>query len=179
MISPPRQRQLVGQALFIAAALALIVVALLPLRPGAVAWPGPDLLLCLVFAWVLRRPEQVPVLIIAAVMLVADILFLRPIGLGAALTVVATEAARRREHRWREQGFLVEWPRVAILMGLMVVADRVIRTLFLIPPALDPLPPLGQDLLHVIATVAAYPLVAAVLHVLGLRRAAPGEMELV
>lgn len=179
MLSAPRQRQLVGQALFIAAALGLIVVALLPLTPGAVAWPGPDLLACLIFAWLLRRPEQAPVLVIAALTLVADILFLRPIGLGAALMVVATEAARRREHRWRAQGFLVEWLRVAILMGLMVVADRVIQTLFLIPPALAPLPPLGQDLLHLIATIAAYPLVVAVLYALGLRRAAPGEMELV
>ena len=117
-------------------------------------------------------------LVIAALMLVADILFLRPIGLTAALAVVATEAARHREARWRAQGFLVEWLRVAILLGLMVLGVRVVSTLFLIPPALAPLPPLGQDILHLIATVAAYPLVVAVLHILGLRRAAPGEIDL-
>lgn len=179
MLATARQRQLVGQALFIGAALALMVVALMPLRPGAVAWPGPDWLLALIFAWVLRRPEQAPVLVIAALMLVADILFLRPIGLMAALSVIATEAARRREQRWREQGFLVEWLRVAMLLGLMVLADRVIRTVFLIPPTMAPLPPLGQDILHLIATIGAYPVAVAVLHALGLRRAAPGEMELV
>lgn len=177
MIDGPRQRQLIGQSLFVAAGLALIVVALLPLRPGAIAWPGPDWLVALAFAWVLRRPEQVPVLIVAALMLTADILLLRPIGLGAAIAVVATEAARRREPRWRDQGFLVEWLGVATLIVMMVLADRVIRTLFLIPPTLAPLPPLGQDILRLIATIAAYPLVVVVTHVLGLRRAAPGELD--
>ena len=51
-------------------------------------------------------------------------------------------------------------------------------TLFVIPPALAPLPPLGQDILRLIATLAAYPLVVVVLRAFGLRRAAPGEMDL-
>ena len=45
-------------------------------------------------------------------------------------------------------------------------------------PALAPLPPLGQDILRLIATLAAYPLVVVVLRAFGLRRAAPGEMDL-
>lgn len=58
-------------------------------------------------------------------------------------------------------------------MALMVLAERTLRTLFLIPPTLAPLPPLGQDILRLIATVGAYPLVVAVLHPLGLRRPRP------
>lgn len=176
-MSMSRQSRLLGQLLYVLAALALILGALLPLSPGRISWPGPDWLSALTFAWVLRRPDQVPVLILAAVMLAADILLLRPPGLGAALAVVATEAARRQQHRWRAQGFLVEWLRVAILMGLTVLAERVIRTLFLVPPTLAPLPPLGQDVLRLIATIAAYPLVVAALGVLGLRHAAPGALD--
>jgi len=43
-------------------------VRILPLstEPGSV--PGPDVVLCLTFAWVLRRPEYVPALLIAAVL---------------------------------------------------------------------------------------------------------------
>lgn len=176
MLGSSRHRRLVGLTLYLLSALALIVLALLPLAPGRIGWPEPDLLAVLTFAWVLRRPEQVPVLVIATVMLVADILLFRPPGLGAAAAVVATEIARRHQQRWREQGFLVEWLRVAILMVLMVLAERTIRTLFLIPPTLAPLPPLGLDILRLITTVAAYPFAVAVLGVLGLRRAAPGEI---
>ena len=172
-----RQRQLLGQTSYLLAVLALILAALLPLSPGRIAWPGPDLLMAVTLAWVLRRPEQVPVLTVALVMLAADILLFRPLGLGAALAVVATEVARRQQHRWRAQGFLVEWLRVAILMGLMVLAERVIRTLFLVPTTLAPLPPLGPEALRLIATIAAYPFVVAVLAALGLRHAAPGALD--
>ena len=177
MAALSRPRQLLGQTLYVLAALLLVAGALLPLSPGRIAWPGPDLLAALTLAWVLRRPEQVPVLVVAGVMLAADILLFRPLGLGAAIAVVATEVARHHQHRWRAQGFLVEWMRVAILMGMMVLAERVIRTLFLVPATLAPLPPLGQDMLRLIATVGAYPLVVAVLATLGLRRAAPSALD--
>ncbi len=54
---------------------------MLPLAPGRVLWPGPDLSLCLAMVWVLRRPEQVPVLTIGLIFLIEDIMLLRPIGL--------------------------------------------------------------------------------------------------
>lgn len=178
MIDPARSRRLVGQAAYVGIGLTILVVALLPLSPGRVGWPGPDLLVALTLAWVLRRPEQVPVAVIAALALTADVLLMRPIGLGAAIMVAGSEAARLREHRWRAQGFLVEWLRVGVLMGAMVLADRVLRTILAVPQTLAPMPPLGQDLLRLIATVAAYPLVVWVARTLaGLRRAAPGETE--
>jgi len=178
MIILNRRRQLLGQILYVLTSLALIVAALLPLAPGRIGLPGPDLLTALTLAWVARRPEQVPVLSVAVIGLVADILLFRPLGLGAAIAVVASEVPRRREHRWREHGFLVEWLRVAILMVLMVLAERTIRTLFFIPDTLAPLPPLGQDILRLIATVAVYPLVAGLLGALGLHRAVPGRMDI-
>ena len=150
-----RQRQLLGQTSYLLAALTVILAALLPLAPGRIAWPGPDLLTAGTLAWVLRRPEQVPVLTVALVTLAADILLFRPLGLGALIAVVATEVARRQQHRWRAQGFLFEWLRVAILVALMVLAERVIRTLFLVPVTLAPLPPLGSEVLRLIATIAA------------------------
>lgn len=178
MAFAPRQRLLIGQALFVLSGLTLIVAALLPLSPGAPSWPGPDWLTALILVWVLRRPEQAPVMLVAGLALTADILLLRPIGLGAALTVIATESARQREQRWAEQGFLAEWLRVAALLALMMLADRVIRSVFVIPPTLAPMPPLWQDGMRLIATAGAYPVVAAATRLLGLRRAAPGEMDL-
>lgn len=173
MIARATRLRLLGQAAYAGAALLILFLRLLPLAPGRVPWPGPDLILCLTLAWVLRRPEQVPALVIAAVVLAEDLLLTRPIGLWAAIVVAGSEVARGREARWREQPFVVEWLRVAVLMALMMAAARLAMLLVLLP-----VPPLGQVLLHWLASTAAYPLVVlAGAALMGLRRAAPGETE--
>ena len=180
MIEAARRRRLSGQIMFVLLGLAILFVRLLPLTPGAVAWPGPDVLLCLTLAWVLRRPEQVPVLVIAALFMVENMLLQRPLGLWAAIVVLGTEAARPHEGRWREQAFLFEWLRVAVLILGMLMADRLAQAACFIPDDMAPRPPLGQVLLQFIATVSAYPLVVWAARVLvGLRHAAPGETEIV
>src|SRR5690606_8936180 len=115
---------------------------LLPLSPGSITWPGPDLMLAVTLVWVLRRPEQLPVLLIAAVFFIEDMLMMRPPGLWTALVIVATEAARHREHRWRELPFMVEWLRVALLIALIVLANRFTMAVFFVQ-----LPSLGQVIL--------------------------------
>lgn len=166
MIEPARRHRLFGQALFILLFLAVLFWRLLPLAPGRVAWPGADLALCLTMVWILRRPEQLPVLTVAVLFLIADIVLMHPIGLAAAIAVIGTEAARVREARWRQLPFMVEWLRVAMLLALMMLANRFLLGMFFLP-----LPPLGQVLLQYIATVAAYPLVAgAAVWGLGLSR---------
>ncbi|MFT4013632.1 MAG: rod shape-determining protein MreD [Paracoccus sp. (in: a-proteobacteria)] len=168
--APRHPRQLgrhLGQALFAALFLGLLFLRLMPLAPGRMVWPGPDLALCLALAWILRRPDQAPVLLIAALFLIEDIMLWRPPGLWTAIIVIGTEAARKREGHWRELPFVVEWMRVALLVGLMVLMNRFLLSLFLAP-----LPSLGQALMQYLATVATYPLVAGLLRwPLGLRRA--------
>ncbi|UXU74267.1 MULTISPECIES: rod shape-determining protein MreD [unclassified Paracoccus (in: a-proteobacteria)] len=172
MIEPLRRQRLLGQALFVLLFMAIVFARLLPLAPGRIAWPGPDLGLCLTLAWVLRRPDQIPVLTIAALYLIEDLLFLRPPGLGAALVVLASESARRREPRWRHLPFVIEWWRVAMLIAVLMVLNRFILTLFFLPTV-----GLGQVLLHWIATVAAYPLIALLIgRIPGLSRN-PAERE--
>ncbi|MDT1061275.1 rod shape-determining protein MreD [Paracoccus sp. CPCC 101403] len=166
MIEPQRRRRLAGQILFVLLFLAILFLRLMPLNPGRVAWPGPDLAICLTMAWLLRRPEQVPVLMIALMFLLEDFLLLRPLGLWTAIVVMGTEAARNREQRWRELPFMVEWLRVVILLALMMLGYRLVLAVFFLP-----LPPLGQVILQFIATIGAYPLTAGLLRwPLGLRR---------
>lgn len=155
MIEPLRRQRMLGQALFVLLFLAILFWRLVPMAPGRVFWPGPDLSLCLAMVWVLRRPDQVPVLTIGLIFLIEDIILLRPIGLWAAVMVIGTEAARKREAGWRELPFMVEWLRVAILMAVMMAGYRFLMAVFFLP-----LPPLGQVILQYIATIAAYPLVA-------------------
>ena len=162
-----RHRRYVGMVLYALVMLVLLLVRLLPLRPGSIAWPGPDLMLCITLAWVLRRPEQVPALLIACVFFIEDMLMMRPLGLWTAIVILASEAARAREPRWRELPFMVEWLRVAILIAMIVLANRFASALFFLD-----LPSLGQIILQSLATIMAYP--AVVLFTrwgLGLRRA--------
>lgn len=158
MVDAARRQRIIGQALFVLFFGLILFWRLVPLAPGQVIWPGSDFSLCLVLIWVLRRPEQIPVLTVAVVFLIEDIMLLRPIGLWAAIVVLGTEAARKREPRWRELPFMVEWLRVAMLMAIMMGTNRFATALFFLP-----LPPLGQVILQYIATIATYPLLSALL----------------
>ena len=168
-----RRPVLVGTALFCTAMAVLLFLRLLPLSAGTVRLPGPDLALCLALAWVLRRPDQLAAPVIALAFVVQDIILLHPLGLWSAIVLAGTEAARLREARWRDAPFMVEWLRIAILMGMMMLAYRFIQVLFMMP-----VPALGQVILHFIATVAAYPAVVLAARILfGLRRASLAEAE--
>ncbi|TWI38042.1 rod shape-determining protein MreD [Paracoccus sulfuroxidans] len=169
MIEAVRGRRLRGQLIYIVLMMIFLFWRLLPLSPGQIIWPGPDLALCLTFAWVLRRPDDVPVLIIAALFFIEDIVLLRPLGLFTALVVMATEAARVREPRWRELSFVIEWLRVALLIAMLMLANRILLIVFVLPA-----PPLGQMILQFLATAAAYPIVVALARwPLGVKRALP------
>lgn len=152
---------------------ASVFLRLLPVGSASGGWPGPDLLLCLVFVWVQRRTDFVPVLLVAALFLVTDMLFQRPPGLWTALVILGLEFLRGREPLSREMPFLVEWGMVAAVMAAMLMADRLVLVLFVVGQA-----SLGRSLLHLLVTLAAYPLVALVsVYILRVRRLQPGEEE--
>lgn len=165
--------RLVGMVLYTLVALALIAIRLIPVSPGEIPRPGPELLLCLSFAWVLRRPDQLPAPLIVALFVIEDLLLMRPFGLWAALVLLGSEQLRHRAQRWRDQGFVFEWLRVALLIVLLILGYRVIMALFLLP-----VPGLVQMMLQMIATILAYPLVVLVArHVLRLRWLSQAEIE--
>lgn len=144
----------------------LAVLRLLPIDTLPAALPGPDLMLCLVLAWTIRRPDLLPVWLIGLVMLAADLMLMRPPGLWAALVVLATEWLRRRERRLRTIGFGVEMVLAGAIMTLIVAANWAVLALLMVPQV-----PLSRQLLLVPVTLAAYPVVALVCRrILGLRR---------
>ncbi|MFD2439677.1 hypothetical protein ACFSS8_05570 [Paracoccus kondratievae] len=80
--------------------------------------------------------------------------------------MIATEAARKREQRWRELPFMIEWLRVSMLLALMMLSYRILLAVFFLP-----LPPLGQVILQYIATVGSYPIIAGLVgYTFGLSR---------
>jgi len=136
-------------------------------------WAGPDLLIALSFAWVVRRPDYVPTLAVAAMLLLADMLFQRPPGLWSALVLIAMEGLRSSGRRSRQDGFALEWMNMAITLTVITVIYQLILMMLIAGP-----PPLTLSLMALIATILAYPVVVLLSGVLlGVRKAAPGAID--
>ncbi|MDG2340003.1 MAG: rod shape-determining protein MreD [Paracoccaceae bacterium] len=129
---------------------------LLPLGQLATVSFTPDVILCLTLAWVIRRPEYAPILLIAIVALLADLLLMRVPGLWAALVVLLANSIGKKRRRMRSTGFAVEWFRVSSGIAVIFVVQRIALSLLFVEPA-----PIIANLAQFIATIAAYPLIVA------------------
>ncbi len=168
-MAEPATRRWRFRAVYVALAFAVAFVQLLPLGGRAGHLAGPDLILCLTFAWVLRRPDYVPVAMVALVMLAADILFLRPPGLWAAFAVAGYEVLRSRAAVTRDRSFLLEWATVASVVVALTLLQFLVLTVFAVIR-----PVFGLVLAEMLATILAYPLVVLVsVRLLRVRRATP------
>lgn len=164
---------LLHRLLFVAIALILMFIRLLPLPRDTGALPGPDILLCLTFAWTMRRPDYLPVLLIAGVVLLEDMLLMRPPGLWTALVVLGSEFIRSRVALTRELNFGVEWLLVAGLMLGLLLGYRLIFAIMLLPQ-----PAFGFALVQVIWSILCYPVVVALSRlVLDLYKPAMGQVD--
>ncbi len=173
MVDPVSSRRIGYRALFLGIALILLFLRVLPMSAVPVRWPGPDLMLCVAIAWVLRRPDYVPALALVAVFLLDDIVAMRAPGLWTLIVLLATEFLRSREAMTRDLPFALEWAMVGGVVAVMMLANRLVLGLFMVPQgALTPV------LMHMLSTVVAYPVVVAVSHaLLGLKKVAPGEVD--
>lgn len=161
------------RGLFVGLAGVLMFARLLPLSTVAGGIPGPDVLLCLTCAWVMRRRDYVPGVLIAAVFLLQDMLMMRPPGLWALLVLLGAEFLRTRAAQTRDMPFVLEWMLVGLVMIALTLANRLVLDLAMVPQAR-----LGLTLMHLLLTVAAYPSVVLFSRYgLGIRPMAPGNRD--
>lgn len=159
--------------LFLALAGALMFTQLLPLEMSPGQFPGPDILMLLIFSWVIMRPAILPITLIAAVVLLSDILFMRPLGLWTLLVVLASEFLRTRATALRDTPFPLEWLLVAGVTAAVFMANALVLAVFAVSQA-----GLGLTLIGLIATIIAYPLVVILAgRTFGLRKIATGEVD--
>lgn len=160
--------------IFVLVAAFLMFLRLLPIHPAAAgSLPGPDFLLCLIFAWTMRRPEYLPLWLLAAILLMEDFLLMRPPGLWTALVILAAEFIRGRIALTRELNFGTEWLLVSGLMLAVFLAYRIIFALVFLPQ-----PAFGYAVIQILWSILAYPAVVAVSRfVLDLRKPATGETD--
>lgn len=140
---------------FVFLGLALIVLRLLPLQTIPQTWAGPDVMLCLVFAWSVRRPDYVPTLLIAAVILLEDFLLQRPPGLHAALIVGASFWLKSKAQTADDQTMTGEIVQITIAVLGVLFATRLILALSLLP-----LPSLSVLFAQALSTIIFYPVMA-------------------
>ena len=158
--------------LFVFLACLLGFVQLLPLNSGSDYFPGPDLLLLVALSWTIMRPVFVPVVLLAVVFLLGDLLFMRPPGLWTALVILGCEFLRARRILIRNAPFFVEWLSVAGVILAMTITNALILTIFGVPQ-----PSVGLTVLRMLYTILCYPLVVILAgRAFGLRKPS-GERE--
>ena len=120
-MSPPRVLPAFAETpVLLALGFVAVFAALIPLAPGG-GLAAPDLLYCLVVAWVVRRPAHVARgdLVLG---LFADVMLSRPLGLGALALMLLAEVFRRRAVLFYGAPFLVEWLAAAAGFAAMLAA---------------------------------------------------------
>ncbi len=134
---------------------ALLIFSVVPHEIWPRQFPGPDLMVVFTFIWLVLRPRLIPTPLIAAVFFFADILLMRPIGLWAALMVVAAEFFRNRRAGVRGQVFATEWAMVSgVVLTLTIANAAILYVVFLSQVQFD------KAMIQAISTILAYPLFA-------------------
>ncbi len=147
------------------------LLTLLPLGGADSPLPWPDLLLCLMVAWVVRRPELMPFPLVVALGLVTDLLFFKVPGAWTLMLLLVTEALRKTTDRDGDSGPAFEAVAVLIAFTVAFLGHRAILALFAVAQ-----PPLGATVLELVLTLLAYPLVVlATVYIFRIRRPDPAE----
>lgn len=173
MIDPLTLRMWLYRVLLVSLAGAITFVHILPISNNPGGLPGPDLVLSMVLAWVIRRPEYVPVYIVALLIFLIDMLSLHAPGLRAALVVLGLEFLRQRQAGSTDMPFAAEWVLVVLVMAAIVLSERVVLAVFMVEQV-----SFGKTILRLVISCATYPIVVAFsVYVLGVRRMQPGEAD--
>lgn len=157
--------------LLVVISVGILFVRLLPLDLSAGRYPGPDIFMAIALAWMLRRPDYVPIFLVAVIIFLTDLLFQDIPAVGALMAVLGLEVLRRREAGLREQPFLIEMGVVFAVLLAMLLGERILLMVFFVDQI-----PFGRALMQFLATIAVYPIVVFIsVFVLGIEKLQPGD----
>lgn len=173
MTEAKRENPTWGVTIFVALMISAILLRISPVQTAPGTWVMPDGMLVLACLYAARKPRYMPMLAVICVFLLGDLLFQQIPGLRTLLVLAATEVLRRQSKFLRAGTLTAEWLTVGATIGAVIVFERMIMALLLVP-----LPPLTHVLMGGVLSIACYPLVALVAGwALGLHRRAPGELD--
>ena len=166
-------RRWLGRSVFVIISLVLLFAQMLPLQTAPRPWAPPDVLLAMTLAWVIRRPDLVPVVLIAGLYFFADLMLQRPPGLSTAMIIIVTEILRRRVDDIRSSAFALEWVSVTAAIVALALANRAVLAFLMLPQA-----PVMLTFSQTVATVIAYPAIVFLSYLaFGVSRPAMGELD--
>lgn len=158
---------------FVLLVLTVIFFHLLPLQTVPRAWAGPEWVTLFAFAWAVRRPDLVPMVLLGGLLLLADLLLARPPGLWALLAFLAAERLKARALVLRDTTLLAEIGEVSLLIIGMSILYQLTLGLLLIDGI-----SVSLTASQALTSVLAYPFVVFLTHVLmRVRKGTPGELE--
>lgn len=161
------------RALLMALITLAVFIKLLPLQTGASSLPWPDVILCLMTAWTIRRPELVPLWMVVAVGFITDMVFLRPPGVWALILILGFEGLRAHARREGTMSAASEAGAVLVLFTSAFLANRLFLLIFAVPQ-----PNFGATVLELLASLMLYPLVALVtVFIFRVRRPDPTDLQ--
>lgn len=161
------------RAAFVLLSMVILFFQLLPLETTPRWFAGPNLMLAFACAWCLRRPDYVPMPVLAVLFLLADMLLQRPPGLWALLALIGCEHLKSQGRTIRDANFATEWLNVTVVIIAITLANRILLAL-----ALVDLPGWGLSLSEGGMTLLVYPVVVAISHwLMGVRKMAPGDLD--
>ena len=147
-----------GYALF---GFLLIFIALVPQSLIPNRFSGPNLILALSFAMVIRRSRILPVWLVALVALIGDFMLSRPLGLNTFLTVIAVEIIRANRLSFLDMFFMMEWLFIGLMIIIMALAQQFMLGFVLLPGF-----PWVTVLWQVSLTILCYPLMVLMAQIL-------------
>jgi len=151
--------QALKMLLLVVCGVVAVLIPLLPMQFDTQSRTMPDLLLPLLVLWSIRRPDTAPLILVAALLLFADLALERPVGLWALICLLIVEALRGQRGSLRGRPFPAEWASFAIALGIGLAIQGLV--LFL---ALAPQPSASVMLEFYMATLFSYPAIASLLH---------------
>lgn len=128
-----------------------------PLGLGPTAPPSPDLLLCVLVYWSVRRPGSTPLIAVFILGLMRDFITDVPLGAGALTLVIVTEILKSQRRLLARSNFMIEWLALIIAaLGATALQWLLVVLTFMQPPYL-------MDLLHqCLYTAMLYPLIVVI-----------------
>jgi rod shape-determining protein MreD len=106
------------------------------------------------------------------VLLLDDILLMRPLGLWTLIVLLVSENLRRRVDHTQLLPF---WSEVALVSICIAMAHGLNHLALLL--LLAETPPLAGQGLQALTTIVTYPFIALFSQLIGVRRLAPGELD--
>ncbi len=158
---------------FLGIGLVSVLWSVIPFDLSAEALPDPDLFYCLTMAFLVRRPEYVPIWTVFVVFFMRDVLTLAPLGLSTLMIIIASEVVRTNVQAFREYIFGLEWLWVATMFTIITLIQNTVLTL-----TFADTPRLVEQVPLILFTVLAYPVIVWVIrYVFRITRPRPGESD--